>query len=640
LESVQLFLERARDVAPDLVLDSATAPAVAEICFRLDGLPLALELAAARTAALGPAQIAARLGDVLALLDRGSRYALDRQRTLAATLTWSHDLLDGSERLLFRRLAVFAGGWSLDAVEGVCASDGPDRLDVVDIVDVLSRLVDKSLVQTDRIGGAVRYRLLETVRQFAVERLRAAGEQAAFTRRHRDWYTALAEASDPEGAIGVVDEAPRALDDEHDNLRAALATGLADDPTTALRLAVGLWRFWLARSHFGEGSRWLESALARSPDRTPLRARALFAAAALDVRRGDPTGRLLKHSEEALEIMREAGDDVAVAIALDQAAALSLGGPGGLARAVRLAEDGRSLASDEGAVPMVASSTHLLGVIALCRGRGAEAVDCFTRTLALLARLPPDLPPFFAVVAPCWSLEVDARGEHRMLFEETSLLFRRVGRDQAAAYTTSNLAYAVGLDGHQVEPRDLVQDSLATFRRLADPHGETLALCHLANIDRRLGDLAGAGALLERALDIRSSVGDRRGIGVVVSNQALVAAAAGDLRRADRLLRTATVLFEESDDGPGARGARHNLGMVLLAAGDRSGAREALSRSWSDRPDILVYERPMAWALVALAGLERDRGDDRAAALHLREAKRRFTALGDVHGLAHVSGSR
>jgi len=238
-------------------------------------------------------------------------------------------------------------------------------------------------------------------------------------------------------------------------------------------------------------------------------------------------------------------------------------------------------------------------------------------------------------VTPAWSLEVDARGEHRILFEETSLFFRRVGSEQAAAYTTSNLAWrAIG-----VEPRDLVLESLATFRRLGDLHWESLVLCHLANIDRRLGDLAGACALLERALDIRSRIGDQRGVGVVVSNQALVAAAAGDLQHADRLLRTATVLFQETDDGPGTRGARHNLGMVLLDAGDHTGASEALSHSWSDHPDILVFERPMGWALVTLAALAREHGDDRAAARRLREARRLFCALGDVHGVEHLSDS-
>ena len=286
LESIRLFVERACDAAPWFVLDATTAPAVAEICVRLDGMPLALELAAARTSALAPAQIASRLDDALRVLGRGSRTAVTRQQTLHATLAWSHDLLEEDERVLFRRLAVFAGSMSLEAVEHICGGDG------LDVVDLLSRLVDKSLVQADHAGGTARYRLLETIRQFADQRLRDAGERAARVRAHRDWYLAFAAEHDPERALGVVNDTPQALDVEHDNLRAALASGLADDPAEALQLAVSLWRFWLARGHFSEGSRWLEATLAAAPERTPLRARALLAAAAMHVRRGDRTARV------------------------------------------------------------------------------------------------------------------------------------------------------------------------------------------------------------------------------------------------------------------------------------------------------------------------------------------------------------
>ena len=239
LESVRLFAERAHDAAPDFALDETTAPAVAEICVRLDGMPLALELAAARTSALAPSQIASRLGDALRVLDRGSRSAVTRQQTLHATLAWSHDLLDGHERVLFRRLAVFAGSMALEAVEQVCGGAG------LDVVDLLSRLVDKSLVQVEHVGGTARYRLLETIRQFADQRLRDAGEKAERVRAHRDFFVALATANDPERAVGIVNDSPQALDAEHDNLRAALSSGLsnlsyavslAGDPARARRL--------------------------------------------------------------------------------------------------------------------------------------------------------------------------------------------------------------------------------------------------------------------------------------------------------------------------------------------------------------------------------------------------------------------
>ena len=286
LESVRLFVERARDAAPEFAFDATTAPAVAEICVRLDGMPLALELAAARTSALAPSQIASRLGDALSVLDRGSRSAGTRQQTLHATLAWSHDLLDEDERVLFRRLAVFAGSMPLEAVEHVCGRDG------LDAVDLLSRLVDKSLVQVEHAGGTARYRLLETIRQFADQQLRDAGEKAALARAHRDWYVAFAAAQDPERAVGVVNDTPQALEAEHDNLRAALSTGLADDPAVALQLAGSLWRFWLAHGLFSEGSRWLEASLTAAPERTGLRAQALLAAAAMEMRRGDPTARV------------------------------------------------------------------------------------------------------------------------------------------------------------------------------------------------------------------------------------------------------------------------------------------------------------------------------------------------------------
>jgi predicted ATPase len=157
-------------------------------------------------------------------------------------------------------------------------------------------------VQVEHAGGTACYRLLETIRQFADQRLRDAGEKAALLRAHRDWYVAFAVAGDPERAVGVVNDTPQAVEAEHDNLRAALSSGLSEDPAAALRLAVSLWRFWLARGHFSEGSRWLEASLAAAPERTPLRAQALLAAAAMAVRRGDSTARLAGLRVEAVGI--------------------------------------------------------------------------------------------------------------------------------------------------------------------------------------------------------------------------------------------------------------------------------------------------------------------------------------------------
>ena len=630
LESIRLFVERARDASPGFELDATSAPAVAEICVRLDGMPLALELAAARTSALAPAQIASRLDDALRVLGRGSRSAVTRQQTLHATLAWSHDLLSEDERVLFRRLAVFAGSMSLEAVEHVCGGDG------LDVVDLLSRLVDKSLVQAEHAEGTARYRFLETIRQFADQRLRDAGERTARVRAHRDWYVAFAAAHDPERAIGVVNDTPQALDVEHDNLRAALASGLAEDPAQALQLAASLWRFWLARGHFAEGSRWLEATLAAAPQRTPLRARALLATAAMNVRRGDFNARVPDLAVEAVAIMREAGDRQALAQTLHLTGLLTWVEDGAWKHAVQLVEEGRALAATTRAPGVIASATHMLGVIALMRGAGEDAERYLSDTLGLLDRLPADLPPLFSVVTPGWFWEIGPGGQRRMPFTETVLLYRRVGAGQAAAYTLSNLAYAARLAGDPVRARKLVEQSVTDFQRQDDLHGEGVALCHLANLHRLAGELSEAGELLERSLGIRHRLGDRRGVGLAVVNQGLVAAAAGNLGRADRLLREAFLLFEEMEDGPGRWGALLNLGLVLLDAGEEDRARRVL-RQWRELPLVPFSFRPRAWTLLALAALERRAGDQTTAADCVNEARRRFVALDDLTGLAFLA---
>jgi predicted ATPase/DNA-binding SARP family transcriptional activator len=630
LESVRLFVERARDVAPGFVLDATTAPAVAEICVRLDGMPLALELAAARTSALAPAQLASRLDDALHVLGRGSRSAVTRQQTLHATLAWSHNLLDEQERVLFRRLAVFAGSMSLEAVEQVCGGDG------LDVVDLLSRLVDKSLVQADHAEGTARYRLLETIRQFADQRLGDAGERAARVRAHRDWYVAFAAAHDPERAVGVVNDTPQVLDVEHDNVRAALSSGLAEDPAQALQLAVSLWRFWLARGHFAEGSRWLEATLVAAPARTPLRARALLAAAAMSVRRGALSAAVRDRAIEAATIMREVADEQALAHTLHLTGLLAWVEDDAWEQAVRLVEEGRSLAATAGAAGLVASATHMLGVIALMRGAAQDAETYLSETLGLLDRLPADLPPLFSAVTPGCFWEYGPGGQPRMPWTETVLLYRRVGPGQAAAYTLSNLAYAARLEGDPVRARTLVEQSLGAFDRLGDLHGEGVALCHLANLHRLAGELSEAGELLGRSLEIRRRLGDRRGVGLTLVNQGLVAGAAGELGRADRLLREAFLLFEEMEDGPGRWGALLDLGVVLLDAGEEDRARRVL-RQWRELPAFPWTFRPRAWTLLAMAALERQAGDQTTAADCLNEARRRFVALADAPGLTYLT---
>ena len=382
-ESVRLFCERAGDVASGFALGEDNAGAVAEICLRLDGMPLALELAAARVGALSPAQIAERLGDCLAVLTAGSRSALDRQQTLRATLSWSHALLTTAERALFRRLGVFAGTFALEAAEEVAAGEGVDERQVADL---LGRLVDKSLVVAEQDAGGYRYRLLEPMRQYARELLVEAGEATTVEARHHAFYLELARAADPEGASAGPIVAAGRLEADHDNLRAALGWALRHEPEQALRLAVHMWPMWMAGSHFQEGSRWLQAALAAAPAPTELRAEALRAACGLEVRLGR-TGGVSELGIERVEIFRALGDRRAVAHALDEVGVYEYMA-GRYDRAERLYAESRALAEELDDRKVAAAVLHSVGVLAQCRGDFAGAREALLDSLARLREVP------------------------------------------------------------------------------------------------------------------------------------------------------------------------------------------------------------------------------------------------------------
>jgi len=272
-ESVRLFMERAQYRNPAFILTTQNAQPVIEICIRVDGIPLAIELAAARVG-LSVEQIAARLDDSLRLLTAGGRTATPRQQTLRGTMDWSYDLLSEREQLLFARLSVFAGGWTLEAVELVGVGDG---IEEEDVLDLLLRLVDKSLVVAGATEeGRVRYRMLDPVRQYALDKLEERDEAEEARRRHAEIFRGLAEKTEtemrgPEQATWL-----DRLEADHDNLRGALSWTLErGGPELGLRLAVAFWWFWEARGYFDEGRRWLEQALAKGSRASAARAKGL-----------------------------------------------------------------------------------------------------------------------------------------------------------------------------------------------------------------------------------------------------------------------------------------------------------------------------------------------------------------------------
>jgi predicted ATPase/DNA-binding SARP family transcriptional activator len=314
-EAMQLFVERARSVLPSFALTATNSGAVAEICRRLDGIPLAIELAAARVRVLSPEQIAQRLDDAFRLLTGGSRTALPRHRTLRATMEWSFALLGAREQVLLRRLAIFAGSFTLDAAEAVCAGE---PLGAEDILDGVSALVDRSLVVMEPGDGMARYRLLETVRQYGVERLDEAGELAALELRFAEFLLAMVEEAAPNLVGGS--NAPGLLERlaaEHDNIRAASTWAVAESRAElGLRFVGALYWFWYGLGQFREARQLTDRALALGASAAPvLRGRALVTSALTALMQGEyPLA--CAHFETALPLLREGGDDADVTAAL------------------------------------------------------------------------------------------------------------------------------------------------------------------------------------------------------------------------------------------------------------------------------------------------------------------------------------
>jgi predicted ATPase/class 3 adenylate cyclase len=305
-EAVALFAQRAAAAAPDFVVTDENAAAVAEVCARLDGLPLAIELAASRIKLLSPSAVLDRLQHRLALLTGGPRDLPARQRTLREAIAWSYDLLEPAEQTLFARLATFVGGWTIEAAEAVA---DPDGVLGVDLLDALGSLVDKSLIRNEAEQGDLRFGMLETIREFGTNVLEETGDAGRARRRHASFFLAMAEVAEPE-LTGRDQGWPDRLEREHDNIRAALRwsidTGEAD---TGLRMAGALWRFWLVRDHLVEGRAWAEELLAlpAAAARTAARAKALSALGSLAYWLRD-TESVRGPYEESLAISRELGD--------------------------------------------------------------------------------------------------------------------------------------------------------------------------------------------------------------------------------------------------------------------------------------------------------------------------------------------
>jgi predicted ATPase/class 3 adenylate cyclase len=628
-DSVRLFTERARDASPGFELTPENAEHVAQLCAHLDGLPLAIELAASRVGLFSVSTIVDRLADRFELLVGGSRTALSRQQTLHATLEWSYDLLDEEERALLRALSVFVGGIALDAAEGICATKDDAR-----VLPLLGNLVDKSLVLMDESEAGSRYRLLETVREFGLGRLMESDEREDVERRHAEWFLELGLQSVP--ALAWPDRGAwlARLEREHDNIRTALERSLEVDPKLALRIGGVTWQFWLWRAYLTEGRRWLGLALTGAPGRTDLQAEGLLGAGVLSMRSG-AVREGVGLAERALEIYRELGDHRRSCWVL-QAIGVPLFGRDDLQGAEVKFRNSLDLATEAGYEPGRAAAMQSLGVIRWHRGDRGGAEELLTESLRLFRTLgeSSELAPPMLDVGEFLVPEPETAGL-RIVFQETFSSFLDVPCSTAVGYVLANLGMIARAGGDHPRARSSLEEALAVFEALGDERAIGHALGRLGNLATAEGDHERARGLLERSIEIRRRIKDWRGMTLAESNLGNLATAEGDLETAAALLERTADTFRRHVDRWGYAATLGNLASVALARGDRADARRWIEKSLITIEEIGI-SRWKGWAYVQLGGLARLEGDDERAEAHVREALEIFRGIEDARGIEHA----
>jgi predicted ATPase/DNA-binding SARP family transcriptional activator len=458
-EAVGLFVSRAATALPGFELTDANAAAVAQVCRRLDGVALALELAAARVKALRVEQVAARLDDAFHLLTGGSRTALPRQQTLRATMDWSHALLSDAERACFRRLAVFAGGWTLEAAEAVCAGDG---VETYDVLDLLAQLENKSLLVLDREPGQeARYRLLETIRQYAWERLQQAGEEEESRTQHLGCYCRLAQEAERKlyGARQL--EGLAQLDAEQSNIRAALEWGLGKGLEAGAQLAAAMFWYCHLRGLFPDGYAWLQRALAAAPGGTKaLRALLLSRAGYLAWESRD-TNRVVPYCEEGIALSRELGDQEGMAFSLGSLGLLVYFNEGDSERGRALLQESLDLYRQAG---NKWGSRHVLALLGSTyfMEQFDQATAYFQESLALARDL--GVPDGIGWALYCLGIHALLRGddEHAMaLFTEELPLSHATGQRHILVESYSYMEMIALRQGEFERAKALAREALA-----------------------------------------------------------------------------------------------------------------------------------------------------------------------------------
>lgn len=592
-EAVNLFLDRAMAVKPDFELTVQNAAAVAQICAQLDGIPLAIELAAARVRILSVEEIANRLDDRFRLLI-GNRTALPRQKTLKALIDWSYDLLSEKERALLRRLSVFAGGWTLSAAEQVCSGGG---VEASEVFELFTQLIDKSLVIVERQEGHERYRLLDTIHHFSRQRLFESEEIEEYTRRHADHFLVLAEKAHGElWGIGQ-DYWLGVLGAEHENLRIALER-FDNQPGQAerlLRLVGYMWRFWEIRAYFSEGRIWIDRALEKNRNAPPeLRAKVLHGA-----------GNLARYQ-------------------------------GDYATAVDFHKQSLNLFNEIEYKPGIARQLEVLGEIAWFQGDYPRALEQHTESLALRYEVK-DQPGIAASLGHIGNIARD-RGNYQYaseLLEESLTLNRGLGDQLNIALSLNNLGLVAYLKCEYEQANSAFEEAVAIYRQLEDSFHLSSSLENLGNVAKDQGNFKRANAVYEECLKLKKECGDKPGIAQTSAHLAEVAFFQGNYFKAADLAERSLAGFSELGVKRGVARSQEILAYIAHYQGDYDRAISLAAESLR-LAEVINSPRAIAYAKGVFGLVDYAQANYEAAETQLREALEIFRKLNDRRNVAHA----
>ncbi|MGH2372868.1 MAG: ATP-binding protein [bacterium] len=629
-EAVRLFVERAAEVVAGFVLTEQNAPAIVQICRRLDGIPLAIELAASRVRVLTPDQIAARLDDRFRLLAGGSRTAMPRQQTLKAAMDWSYDLLTPPEAAVLRRLSVFSRGCTLTAAEAVCAADDVGGNEVLDL---LTRLVDKSLVVAEEEDRENRYRLLETVKQYGRDKLVEAGEAPAVRHRHLEWFLAFVESAGPKLQTAEQLVWLSRLDAEHDNIRGALEWALesAHEEIPA-RMAEALWWFWTLRGRTTEGREWLSKAVARVREPSKIRAFTLVSAGMLAFFAADYAAATAM-GEEGLGIARDLGDRDAEGYAL-VVLAMVAGARGEYERATSLAEESLALTNVGGHAWEKGAVLSVMGSFAFQAGDFARAERLLQEGLSVFKDFGDRWGIAFALQ---WlGLLARSRGDYARaaaMLEESLALSRQLGHSWGVASTLLTMALTPLRQGDYPRATAYLKESLALFEELADPASQARVHHYLGLVSYYQGDYQRARTRLEESLTLARQIGLKDGVSQVLAVLGRLALQQGDGAKAMQLGREALAISQET----GAQWPRA-YALRLLAASTLH--QRDFDNAVSLAAESLEIFRgvgdmwAVAWALQLLGEIALAGGDNDGATARFAEALEIRRRQGERLGIA------